>query len=271
VTIQLGCNYSKPLLAFLAQGEVEVDWIKLSREDTLLQEVKECRSIRPALVHTLGHAGMPPERFSGIDWAELNGAVAASRSPHIAIHFQSMVSDWEEPVAPTDQDPRFVRRVVDRMIAQIGEAKVRLQAPLLLENIPLGGPRGNLHLCARPEQIGEALVATGTGLLLDTAHLRSAAWYLDIEPHAYAGALPLEKVREIHVTGPRMVPGQGLRDRHLELLEEDYALLAWLLERTSPVVVTLEYGGTGPIFERPGMTDPEALRRQLLRLRSMLS
>lgn len=268
---QLGCNYSQPLVSLLAAGEVAVDWIKLSREDTLLREVAECRSIRPALVHTLGRAGMSPEAFSRVDWDELNFAISASRSPHIAIHLQSMAADWDFPIDPVTQDGAVVQRVVDRMITHILAAKERLAVPLLLENIPVGGSKGNLWLCARPDTICEALYATGTDLLLDTAHLRSAAWYLDMDPHAYALALPLERVREIHVTGPRLVPGEGLRDRHMELLEEDYALLAWLLERTSPAMVTLEYGGTGPIFERPGMTDPEALQRQLHRLEAMLA
>ncbi|MDB4897979.1 MAG: hypothetical protein JWN15_4241 [Firmicutes bacterium] len=268
---QLGCNYSQPLLSFLAEGEVAVDWIKLSREDTLLREVAECRSIRPALVHTLRHAGMSPEAFSQIDWDELNFAIAACRSPHVAIHLQSMAADWDFPVDPAVQDGTVARRVLERMITHILAAQERLHVPLLLENIPLGGSRGNLWICARPATICEALAATDTGLLLDTAHLRSAAWYLGMDPHAYALALPLERVREIHVTGPRLVPGEGLRDRHRELLEEDYALLAWLLERTSPAMVTLEYGGTGPTFERPGMTDPEALRRQLHRLKGMLA
>jgi uncharacterized protein (UPF0276 family) len=268
---QLGCNYSQPLLSLLAAGEVAVDWIKLSREDTLLREVAECRPIRPALVHTLGRAGMSPEAFSRIDWDELNFAIAACRSPHIAIHLQSMAADWDLPIDPATQDRAVVGQVVDRMITQILAAKERLRVPLLLENIPLGGSNGNLWLCGRPETICEALDATGTDLLLDTAHLRSAAWYLEMDPYAYALALPLARAREIHVTGPRLVPGEGLRDRHLELLEEDYAVLGWLLERTSPAMVTLEYGGTGPIFERPGMTDPEALRRQLHRLQGMLS
>jgi hypothetical protein len=37
--VQLGCNYSAPLLRFIANGDVAVDWIKLSRDDTLEAEV----------------------------------------------------------------------------------------------------------------------------------------------------------------------------------------------------------------------------------------
>jgi hypothetical protein len=226
-----------------------------------MAEVAECEPIRPALVHTLGRAGVRPEVFARIDWDELNEAIRRSRSPHIAIHLQATTADWD--LSPTDE------AVMERMVTHVQMAKERLRVPLLLENVHHTGKSGNLEVCVRPERICEALERTGTDLLLDTAHLRCAAFKLGIDAKAYALQLPLHKVREIHVAGPRIVEGM-LRDRHMEIQEPDYEILAWLLERTNPQMITLEYGGTGPIFERPGMTDPEALLRQLTRLKGML-
>jgi uncharacterized protein (UPF0276 family) len=256
--IQLGCNYSEPLFTLLRQGEVAVDWIKLARVDTLMAEVARCKGVRPALVHTLGKAGWAPERFAQIDWAALNEAITQSESPHVAIHLQTTAADWGG--APSAQ------QVMDRLITQIEMAKRRLAVPLLLENVP---DSGTLHLCVDPERITELLVQTETNLLLDTAHLRCAAFNLRIDPRVYALALPLERVREIHVAGPRMEDGV-LQDRHTALQEADYDLLDWLLPRTHPLMVTLEYGGTGPAFERPGRNDLDMLRQQLQRLRGML-
>jgi hypothetical protein len=68
------------------------------------------------------------------------------------------------------------------------------------------------------------------------------------------------------VAGPRVTAEDGLTDRHFELLEEDYAFLAEALERTTPRILTLEYGGTGPRYETPERNSPEALERQLERL-----
>ena len=76
-------------------------------------------------------------------------------------------------------------------------------------------------------------------------------------------------MREIHVSGPRLDQGV-LRDRHLELQEKDYSLLAWLLERTEPQVVTLEYGGTFPDDQTTLRNDPAALARQVERLAKMV-
>ena len=61
-----------------------------------------------------------------------------------------------------------------------------------------------------------------------------------------------------------------MRDWHLELQEEDYRLMAWLLERTEPQMVTLEYGGTFPDDREAVADDPAALVRQLERLARMV-
>lgn len=74
----------------------------------------------------------------------------------------------------------------------------------------------------------------------------------------------------MHSNGPLMVPGQGLRDRHLACGEEDYSLLAWLLGRCEPGIVTLEYGGFGERIETPERNDPRALEAQLRRLSGMV-
>ncbi len=105
--------------------------------------------------------------------------------------------------------------------------------------------------------------------MLDTGHLRCTAYNLGVDVHAYARALPLDLVREMHVSGPQLTGG-CLLDRHHALEDEDYALIEWLLERTQPQIVTLEYGGTGETVETPLRNDPVALQSQLVRLRRLI-
>ena len=81
---------------------------------------------------------------------------------------------------------------------------------------------------------------------------------LEIEVHDYLDRLPLDRVVQIHVSGPRMRNGR-LADVHEPLQEIDYALLDFILAKTCPQVVTLEY-----VRER------DALREQLYRLASVL-
>jgi uncharacterized protein (UPF0276 family) len=75
----------------------------------------------------------------------------------------------------------------------------------------------------------------------------------------YVKSLPLDRVVQVHVSGPRM-QGGGLVDAHETLQATDYELLDFVLARTDPKVVTLEY-----IRER------EALRDQLGHLRAILA
>lgn len=63
--------------------------------------------------------------------------------------------------------------------------------------------------------------------------------------------------------------GNELRDKHLEITEEGYSLLEYVLKESNIKTVTLEYGGVGKAFEN--RSDKETLKRQLLRLRKVLN
>jgi uncharacterized protein len=256
---QLGCNLSEPLLALLREERVRVDWIKLSRWEVLNEELAVARPLRPVLLHTLPHAGLADPGTLPWSWDQLRRHIAACGSPHVALHLLAEPADFAEP--PGD------RQVADRMITMTRLWKEHLPVPLLVENVPFNSKL--IPVSTDPGLVAEVCAATGAGLLLDLAHARVAAWHRGQEVREYVRALPLPLVREIHVCGPGYDPVGGLRDRHLQMQEEDYALLEWALERTDPLVVTLEYGGTGPKFAH--RSDPALLREQLLRLARLCS
>ncbi|HWI63035.1 MAG TPA: DUF692 family protein [Symbiobacteriaceae bacterium] len=256
---QLGCNYSPVLLDLLRRKELDVDWIKLSVVEALEAEIALCRSLRPCLVHTLPRSGLVPEKFAAIDWDQVGRNLLNAGSPHVALHLEARRADGPAEGA------------VSRIIAQVRTAAERLPIPLLVENVVYRKGSDIYGVCAKPETVAAVVEGADVGLLLDTAHLRCSAHNLGLGAREYALLLPLDRVREIHVAGIRRMDDGQLNDSHAEIQEEDYDLLAWLLEQTRPQMVTLEYGGTGPIYERPGMTDPDALRRQLCRLKEMLS
>ncbi len=144
------------------------------------------------------------------------------------------------------------RRRVQGMIASIRRLQAWAPLPVILENMPCSHPRHRLE--ADPRVTSEILAATGCDLLLDLAHARVGASQFGMPPVEYLQLLPLEKVRQIHLSGPRPRSGY-LYDAHQPLQEEDYALLEWALAHTHPEVVTLEY-----------FRDREALAAQLARL-----
>ena len=80
---------------------------------------------------------------------------------------------------------------------------------------------------------------------------------LDMDVHGHVSGLPLERTVQVHLSGRRMRDGH-LFEAHEPMQETDYALLEWVLGRTHPQVVTLEY-----------VRDAVALREQLVRLREV--
>jgi hypothetical protein len=148
-------------------------------------------------------------------------------------------------------------RATCRLIGQIRRLVLALSVPVLLENMP-ALPFPGFAFEAEPGRIRRVLGATGCDLLLDIGHVRIAAQALGVEVTEYLEQLPLERVRQIHASGARQREGTWF-DAHEPLAEADYGLLAHLIERTQPAVLTLEY-----------IREPEALRQQLTRLRAML-
>ncbi len=154
---------------------------------------------------------------------------------------------------PAPQPERATRALVGK----IERLKRALALPILLENLdPLPFPGCTFEV--EPERISGIVQSTGCGLLLDTAHARLAAAVLGLAVEEYIARLPLERVTQVHVSGPRWRDGR-LVDAHEPMEAEDYALLEWLLGRCNPKMVTLEY-----------IREKEALAEQLGRLRYLL-
>ena len=132
-----------------------------------------------------------------------------------------------------------------------------IPVPLILENLDYCPGGAYEHIC-EPQFIAAVLAETSAGLLLDLAHARVSAARIGIPIETYLAQLPLDCVRQIHISGPR--PRDGvLADAHEPLLDEDYALLRNVLRQTRPLALTLEY-----------YDDEAALLKQIARLRQLL-
>ena len=267
----LACNYSRPLLELLSAGAVEVEYIKLSRADMLEEEMKVARPLRPVLLHTLDRVGEIAASVDEPAWQRANSHLKRAGSPHVAMHLVLQRDDWDAPVDLQQQSPEVRRRMRECIRDTVRLACAALDVPLLLENAPYYGSRGTVHAVTDPLYVCDLLTTTDTGLLLDLAHIRVAAYYLSVDPREYVKQMPLERVREIHVSGPGRNERGEFHDRHDEMSGTDWSLLEFVLERTGPQVITLEYGGTGPKVETSGRNSSAALERQLLRLRRLIS
>ncbi|TFE19118.1 hypothetical protein [Cohnella luojiensis] len=99
---QLGCNYSPQLISLVDQGAVEVEWIKISKKDTVWKEISICNEYAPMLLHTLPHATLTT--FENIDFDDINRAIKACKSPHVALHLQALKEDWNNQAEISDTE-----------------------------------------------------------------------------------------------------------------------------------------------------------------------
>jgi len=147
---------------------------------------------------------------------------------------------------------------IKAFIKQVKCLKDRVSLPIILENMPVLHPT-RYRFESDPHVITRILHETGCNMLLDLAHARIAAQAIGMAVQDYLLALPLEKVKQVHLSGSRTKDGV-LYDAHQPLLEEDYDLFKWILPRINPDWVTLEY------FR----DDREALQTMLTKIRSIL-
>lgn len=114
-----------------------------------------------------------------------------------------------------------------------------ISVPVIVENLDYNRGGAYEHIC-HPDFITAVVKESNVEFLLDLAHAQVSAARLGYSITDYIGTLPLNRVMQLHVSGPRWRNGT-LTDAHEPLREEDYTLLMKTLEVTSPRAVTLEY------------------------------
>jgi uncharacterized protein (UPF0276 family) len=258
--MQLTADLSDPLLDLIRAGRAPIDGVEVGPWFSV-ERIRGYRQSLPGLPFTF-HGGDLIERVGWLPGAVTRiaayqqAAGGAWVSMHLTLWPPGAVwlirrQRWRLPL------PNFAR-AARRLAGQVRRLARALPVPVLLENVEplsLAGDEAEV----RPSLIEQVLAETGCGLVLDIAHACVAADALSMDAGAYLEALPLDRVRQVHVSGTRLRAGR-LVDAHEPLAEDDYARLELVLARTRPEMVTLEY-----IRER------EALHQQLGRLRSILA
>jgi uncharacterized protein len=101
---------------------------------------------------------------------------------------------------------------------------------------------------------------SGCGLLLDLSHARIAALQLGVDERDYINSLPVDRLRELHITGLRFTDEDGWYD-HSPMRAEDWVATQWAIEQIQaghwahPWAVALEYGGIGAFFKERSRND----------------
>lgn len=253
--MRLLCNYSPAILDLVRDRQLHVDGFKLSREETFEEDLDAIGDLGPSFLHW-NHAPGDP-----IDWERFGPWLRAVRQPAVNLHVT--LGNDAPPDAWFETTYAAICDLKADVARQLGDG-----VTVIIENMPYRGEGGPRQLLSQPSTVRELCSRADVDLLLDVAHARVAAAGLGIPVHRYLEALPLDRAWELHVNGPRVVNGV-LTDRHEELTDVDYELISWLVQRSHPAQVTLEYGGTGKPYAH--QTDPDALRRQISRLQRILA
>ncbi len=255
-------NYSPQAAALLAAGAIEIDLYKAADWPDM---IADARAQRPVYVHfpLLAGRGLPDAaRFVEIEtmWAETD-------TPHLNTHLAPHAGDMGMALDTTS--PADSARLLDAMLRDIWPLVARYGSQyLVLENAIWDPDYAIPRPVLEPTAICRAVYETGCGFLLDTAHAVASARYLGMDERAYINALPVDRLRELHVTGVRYQNGRW--HDHYALTCDDWSLTSWVFDNIragewpTPWGVAFEYGGSGPHFSY--RSDPAVIAEQVPRL-----
>lgn len=250
----------RPLVRMLfAQREIEVDYVETSGPSA--ETIREAVSHQRFLLHnsvwnwSLAHRDCLNQQ--NVIPMTLN-MIERLRAPWFSLHLGFSAEEvtfdgWMKPLTLALSEPVLFERMTQNLQALTQLIPVRV----MIENLDYN-PGGAYDTICDPSFIARIVDTVDVGLLLDLAHARVSAHRLGMTIYAYLDQLPLDRVQQLHISGPRWID-DVLTDTHDSLLEEDYALLKYVLERTHPWALTLEYG-----------KDAALLKQDLDRLRSIL-
>jgi uncharacterized protein (UPF0276 family) len=289
--VKLAVNCSYQAIDLLREKKVHFDYFKCPAWPDVVAVAKDTR---PVYVHFPLAAGrgigdaLNAETGQPTDWHAMEILLAETNTPLVNLHLG--VNAEDHPNLPASSvDPDVVDTVVENMIRDV-RAVVERFGPekVIVENI---GESGNRFLRPTylPEVIAAVIEETGCGLLLDTSHARLAAYTLGMDAQEYIGLLPVQCIRELHITGIQPFEGKwvelarragvdegtikrlvGRLIDHLPMTDADWEFFAWSIQQIRvgvwgrPWFVTFEYGGTSPKYRV--ITDSEVLADQVPRL-----
>jgi uncharacterized protein len=296
--MELAVNYSAATGTLVREGTIQVDRHKCPAWPDLIHHLQNGGGVRqplhvhfPLLVGTGRGYPISTETDEAPDWSLIEALLAETGTGWVSAH-----------MGPRPEDhPGLAERAWKEQVAVITDALIRDLEPLIARFGPEKVVAENvfeyfgLHLRAAllPEVISRVIDTVGCDLLLDLSHARLAARGLGVDERTYIEALPVTRVREIHITGVQRfnafwvnrleaaglsVEAHGVRRDewidHLPMTDDDWLFFAWAMTRIrggywrTPEVIAFEYGGIGPTFEP--LTLQEVLAEQVPRLYRMV-
>lgn len=291
--MKIAANYSAATAQLVQSGQAALDYFKCMAWPDL---IRQAQAILPVYIHFPllagwgrgdardAEAGGPP------DWDRIERLLDQTGTPYVNLHLTSSVADWPAIPAGTT-DAAHVETIAQALVRDV-QAVCRRLGPerVIVENDYYNAGR-DLRPAFSPWVISRVVGEAGCGLLLDLGHARISAAQMGMTVQEYVGALPVGRLREIHVAGVQRLEGEWLErietidpdfarrhaDQpldHLPMTGNDWALVEWAAGQihggawAEPWIVTLEFGGVGPLWELTGT--PNELKQEITRLRQVM-
>jgi uncharacterized protein (UPF0276 family) len=242
--LKLGISISRTVYDLVEAGRLDVDYIVYygQRGPARLHNVIK---YKPVMLHDL------PEPF----WLNYENPFLDSVMIPAREMLDTAKSPWLSTGIGASAEPQAHRggpyregnasdlqtreRVVENITRHGRHLREWAGIPLALENFNYHPTNAYEYIC-EPALFSSLLEAIGADMLLDLAHARISANNMKWPSlHAYLEALPLSKVREIHVTRPGW-QGDQMVDLHQPVQADDLEILDWVLKHTPNPYVTLE-------------------------------
>lgn len=253
----IACNFTNELVELLKENEINIDYIKWPSFNQKYISIDETAKYgKPILLH--GFNGYFDYYVSN-DISKENKAKEIENSvkmrnlgqkynlPYYSAHLGGMISmiseiKWNGIYCTKEEKEYLIEQTVNNII---GLKKV-LDKEIIIENIPIF--KGNPKLEKFPECVGKTdfiskiVYKADIDLLLDIAHARVNASVLNLNIYEYLDRLPLERVREIHISGVKKANIGQLVDFHNEIDKKDIELLKYVMKKSRKLqFVTLEF------------------------------
>ncbi|NOC83880.1 DUF692 family multinuclear iron-containing protein [Ruegeria sp. HKCCD6428] len=244
-----GVGYKPQHFAQILEHAQPVAWLEIHAENYMgdggrpLAQLRHLSEQFPISVHGVGlsiggEGALDPDHLARlkhlVGW--LN---PASFSEHLA--WSTHDTHFYNDLLPLPYTDATLTRVCDH----IDQVQDTVGRQMLLEN-PSSYLAFEESTWSEPDFLREIARRTGCGLLLDVNNVFVSATNLDFSPQGYIDAYPLEKVREIHLGGhdededdhghPLLIDSHGR-----EVVDPVWALLDYVLERTGPKPVLVEW------------------------------
>jgi uncharacterized protein (UPF0276 family) len=293
--MEFAVNYSPQAAELLAQGKITFDRFKLP---AWLDVIATAKALHPVYVHFPLRVGMgtgdalDTETRQLPDWGKFEAILKDTNTPFINVHIAPITSDY--PDIPSDtSDPAHTERLLEAVVRDVEGVARRFGAERVIIENDYYAPGKYFRATCTAEFVRRVIEATGCGLLLDIGHARLAARELGVDARDYLGAMPVQRIGEIHLAGIQVFDEHwqetlrqagiaaetinqfaGRWQDHLPMTEDDWAFYGWTIEQLrsgawqKPRMFSLEYGGVGALWQ--AITDADVLARDIPRLRGML-